>query len=888
MKVSSPDNKNGMHKVFAFIVALLTFALAGQYAFINYATYGTEYENQFSTKFLAAARNLVSHPFNAVRFGSQYWGGDSMAVVIVIAGVLIIALIYADYTKKKDQHKGVEKGSAKWNNGKKFRKIYSYTIETDCRNWAKAKGKKAMKVFSGIVEAFYYLIYRLTSKFIIYKKANKELKDEGIKMPNRLFKVFAKATSLLESYEPAEDDPEPGNMIFSAFVRFNMNKRSNLNNNVLVVGGPGTGKSRGIVIPNILQHNTSFVVTDPKGELLYKTGESLRKAGYHVKCFNLDEKEYSCGYNPFRYIRSDDQVLVLVDCLIKNTVDSKAGKGDLFFAKAEQALFLAIFYYIYYFCTDEEKNMRQVMILLSEAEVNEQDRNFKSKLDKRFDEVKNGTGRAAAHGADPNHVCVRSYNIFKQGTGKTAKSILISAQVRLAPFNIAAVENLTMHDDVHLEEIGDSKQALFVIIPSGETSFNFLASMMYTQLFSTLYKQCGIDNINTHQLVKDNVCALRSGLFKSKRTEEEELNKAEELRQKYIKYSEDIVQEMRGNEDAQYPIWLLKDEKGKILREFQSEKERDLYVDALKNGKWKHGDRNTTIPVHFILDEFKNTGTIPDFDQYLSTMRSYHISCTIILQSLDQLKSMYEDDWGTLIGDCSTKIFLGSTNLEDQKYFSEVLGSATQSVTSVSTGGGNKNDSKSISRDEFTLMRPEQLGAMPSSDCIVMISGLDPFYDKKFILESHRNYGTMEESYDHHLHFQIPDYRSIMPIPVATDDRLVAEKQAGKTRTEVATPGVSDFKKKREQNLQKISNSPVGIDEAAAAAASAKKMPALVDCLNMGTAKMANLKPLTREPFPQPKVDLTKPVAALSPEDSKIMLGQDVEVVMMGDDGYIM
>lgn len=537
----------------------------------------------------AFSNGLGEHPLNAFRLSSQYW--DSGAILIIIIGFMIDTLFFAEWLRNKDQHRGKEKGTAKWNDGIRFAREYSYGVKA--RSWEEA-GKKLKKMkpkfLSALLQPLLYYVY--------------------------YFRNILKGCG---GDEPPEDDAEPGNMIFSDSVKFNMNKMSNLNNNVIVVGGPGTGKTRGIIKPNMLQFNTSFVVTDPKGELMHDIGGALIKHGYHVKCFNLNEMEYSGGYNPFRYIRSDEQVMVLIDCLIKNTDDSKASKGDQFFAQAEKALFLAIFYYLYYFGTEEEKNMRQVMRLLAEAEVNEQDRNFKSALDKRFDEVKNGTGRIKH--ADPDHVCLRSYNIFKQGTGKTAKSILISAQVRLAPFNIRAIENLTMKDTIHLEEIGESKQALFIVTPSGETTFNFLAAMMYTQLFATLYKQCNIDNINSHQLVKGNVCALRSELFKSKATEESTLAAVKEKQAAWLKA--ELVTEEKGNEDTKYTVWQLKAKedikytksgsfitrKGEVLREFQSEREAKLFTDTLENGKWTYGKRCTTVPVHFLLDEFKNSMT---------------------------------------------------------------------------------------------------------------------------------------------------------------------------------------------------------------------------------------------------------------------------------------
>lgn len=841
--MAMPHQKNHLHKKMAIFSTFLFIYVAQHYAYVTYTENGLSGPDKLTK---AISNGFAAHPFNALKFSSQYW--DAGALIIIAVGLMVNGLFFAEWLRDKDQHRGKEKGTAKWNDGKKFKREYSYGVRA--RSWEEAGKrikKSKFKAFEVLIKPIMY--YYLYIKNILAKNGGEE---------------------------PNEDDTEPGNMVFSDSVRFNMNKMSNLNNNVVVVGGPGTGKTRGIIKPNMLQFNTSFVVTDPKGELMHDIGSALIKHGYHVKCFNLNEMEYSGGYNPFRYIRSDEQVMVLIDCLIKNTDDSKASKGDQFFAQAEKALFLAIFYYLYYFGKEEEKNMRQVMRLLAEAEVNEQDRNFKSALDKRFEEIKHGTGRIKEMGlsADTDHVCIRSYNIFKQGTGKTAKSILISAQVRLAPFNIKAVENLTMKDTIHLEEIGDSKQALFIVTPSGETTFNFLAAMMYTQLFATLYKQCNIDNISSHQLVKGNVCALRSDLFKSKATEEITLAAAKEKQAEWL--TADLITDEKGDEDTKYTVWQLKTKKGKVLREFQSEREANLFMEALKDGKWTHGKRYTTIPVHFLLDEFKNIGQIPDFDQYLSTMRSYHISCTIILQSIDQIKAMYEDDWGTLMGDCSTQIFLGSSNQEDLEYFSKALGSATQTVrnTSESKGGKSGGVNMSYNQDEFSLMKPEQLRVMPTSDCLVIISGQDPFYDKKFRLERHRNAHELDENpFNHHLYFQLEDYTDPIKPKVETTPGF-----ARQVETTHSIPDVPHVKEMAAKGTIPLGESPIKIPtpigEVLENVAENRGRIDLVDNLNQGNVKTASLQPLWKQPIPKPA--LKKDASA----------EQIMDVIMYGDNGF--
>lgn len=246
-------------------------------------------------------------------------------------------------------------------------------------------------------------------------------------------------------------------------------------------------------------------------------------------------------------------------------------------------------------------------------------------------------------------------------------------------------------------------------------------------------------------------------------------------------------------------------------------------------------------------------GEIPDFDQYLSTMRSYHISCTIILQSIDQIKAMYEEDWGTLMGDCSTQIFLGSTNQEDLEYFSKALGSATQTVRNISESKGGKGGGANMSynQDEFSLMKPEQLRVMPSSECLVIISGQNPFYDKKFRLERHRNYHELEDNpFDHHLYFQLEDY--VEPIKLKYDRTPEFAGTMENAKKVPETPQAKDLS---------MGGSPVKIPTPAREAfeniAEQKGLTELANKINQGTATMPSLQPLLKQPIPKPKLKPT-------------------------------
>lgn len=296
----------------------------------------------------------------------------------------------------------------------------------------------------------------------------------------------AKWNTNLKAYNKRYSDPPnstnndgPQNMILTQEVFLNMNSRqTRRNNNILVVGGSGAGKSRFLVKPNILQANCNYVITDPAGELLETTGRFLEGEGYEVKVFNLVEMAKSDRYNPFAYIRDDVGVLMMINCLIKNTTPVGQSGGDPFWEKSETALLQALVFYLIKYRPKNQQNFTSVMKLLRAAEVDENNPNNKSKLDKIFDEVAI---------KDPNSIALKQYLTFKMGAGKTLKSILISTSVRLTVFNMKQIENLTKEDTIDLGSMGEGKKALFVIIPAADSTYNFLVSMMYSQLFETLY-----------------------------------------------------------------------------------------------------------------------------------------------------------------------------------------------------------------------------------------------------------------------------------------------------------------------------------------------------------------------------------------------------------------
>ncbi len=253
------------------------------------------------------------------------------------------------------------------------------------------------------------------------------------------------------------------------------------NLNVFVLGGSGAGKTRSVVLPGLLEDlNCSFIITDPKSEILDNVGYYLIERGYRIRVLNLLDLDRSDGYNPFRYIRSETDGLKLIVNLIRNTTPRNAGGSDPFWEKAETALLQSLMLYLWYEAPEEEQNFSMVMKMLSYADVREEKETYVSALDLLFNQL-------AAN--NPNHIAVKQYRIYKQAAGKTAKSINVSLAVRLSAFNMEQIQHITDHDDMQIERIGDEKTAIFAVIPDNDTSLSYIVGMLYTQIIQELYYQ---------------------------------------------------------------------------------------------------------------------------------------------------------------------------------------------------------------------------------------------------------------------------------------------------------------------------------------------------------------------------------------------------------------
>lgn len=274
------------------------------------------------------------------------------------------------------------------------------------------------------------------------------------------------------------------NKLLTQSVRIGLDgKKHRRNLNTIVIGGSGAGKTRFYAKPNILQCNTSFVILDPKGEILRDTGYLLEKEGYVIKVIDLINMSKSHCYNPFAYIKDDKDVLKLITNLIRNTTPKGSQTNDPFWEKSETALLEALCLYLLHEAPEEEQNFTMIMEMIASADVKEDDEEYQSPLDELFDRLEM---------RKPDSIALKQYKIYKQAAGKTAKSILISVGVRLAAFNLDSIAGITSCDELELDQVGERKTAIYCVIPDSDSTFNFLIGMLYTQLFQMLYFQADI------------------------------------------------------------------------------------------------------------------------------------------------------------------------------------------------------------------------------------------------------------------------------------------------------------------------------------------------------------------------------------------------------------
>lgn len=440
-----------------------------------------------------------------------------------------------------------------------------------------------------------------------------------------------------------QQEPNYANKLLTQNVSLGLNGKLHRRNlNILVCGGSGSGKTRYYCKPNIMQANTSFVVLDPKGENLRDTGYLLKEKGYNLKVLDLLNMEKSHCYNPFVYLKTDNDVQKLVTNLFKATTPKGSTSNDPFWDTSAEMLLSALIFYLIYEAPEEEQNFSMVMEMLRAGEVKEDDDNYLSPLDILF---------ARLELENPDHIAVKYYKDYHSGSAKTLKSIQITLVSRLQKFNLSSLASLTITDELNLEEIGEKKTALFALIPDNDASFNFLVSILYTQLFQQLF-----------------------------------------------------------------------------------------YVADHKYGG------SLPMHVHFVMDEFANVSLPDDFDKILSVMRSREVSVSIILQNLAQIKTLFEKQWESIIGNCDTFLYLGGNEQSTFKYVSELMGKSNLDVNTYGLSHGEKGhystNYQNLGRE---LMTPDEVRLLNNDYALLFIRGERPIKDKKIDILKHINISSTKD-----------------------------------------------------------------------------------------------------------------------------------------------
>ncbi len=430
-----------------------------------------------------------------------------------------------------------------------------------------------------------------------------------------------------------------------------------INMNTLIVGGSGTGKTRGYVMPNLLQAHSSFVFTDPKGEILEKGGTFLEKErGYKVRALDLVDKEKSSCFNPILYLHPERQgyeerVVALVETVMLNTDGGEKKEGtDPFWPKAERMFMQALLYAIPKAFTEECQTFTTMLELIAMLEIKDSSiEDYNSDLDIFF--------RKYAEEFGEEDFAYRTFSEFRtKAPDKTGNSVLMSILARLQPFRGAEIQRILGRDEMQLDRVGEEKTAIFIIVPPTDKTFSFVSGMLFTTLFQE------------------------------------------------IQYGASVVH--------------------------------------------RHEGQRLPVPVRFIFDEFANTCVVPNFVQLLSYARSFGVGMTIILQSLEQIKNAYEKEWGVIVDNCSSFLFLGGVrHIETLNYVRDLLGKATFDKKTTGRTRGRQGSS-SVNEDVIGrgLMESDEIAKMPNTDCLLFITGRPPFYSKKYDYTKHPNYEFTSDS----------------------------------------------------------------------------------------------------------------------------------------------
>lgn len=439
-------------------------------------------------------------------------------------------------------------------------------------------------------------------------------------------------------------------MLFTRTESLNLDSRKTQRNlNALIIGSSGSGKSRYYVMPNLAQANTSFLVTDPKGEVQRAMGQRLKDKGYEIRSLNLIDFDRSDTFNPLRYFNPEQAEVdcaILVENLITNTSGQKPSGNSDFWEKAERALLTAFVSYIY-FTKGAQGTLIDVVDMLAKMQASEENEEVTSEIDaifsvakecvEVFDQNPDEYDEEATIMLNGLRFACSQYNIYTQGAGETKKSIIISLGVRMAPLHMAQLRRILGSDTIDADQVGKRRSAIFLVIPDSHQAFSFIASIFYELFF-----------------------------------------------------------------------------------------ERNMYLaDHNPSGRLE-------VPVQCFMDEFANIGKLPSFERKIAVIRSRGISTSIIMQTYAQGKSLYKDDWETIVGNCDSLLFLGGNEPSTTEFISKRLGKET--IISQDTSeqkGTNGSWSRSLRSQGRELMTPDEIGRLDGGTCLYLLRGISPFKSRK-------------------------------------------------------------------------------------------------------------------------------------------------------------
>mgnify|MGYP000826868874 FL=1 len=596
-----------------------------------------------------------------------------------------------------------------------------------------------------------FALYGMIIIGVIYhdasKKNTKEGREYGSSRKGDVFEEASKNDALENKVEAKRD--EDANIILSKNVKVDMDTwHTGINDNIFVVGGSGTGKTRYFVKPNILQMYCNYVVIDPKGSVAEECGKAFEKNGYNVGYLNLVKMDKSMGYNPFEYFRKPEDVQSFVQNLISNTSDKNKSGGDEFFVKAEMTWLMSMIYLIMSECRGDENlfSFNTVLMLLQHSDAKEDGNDtYESDVDRLFEQLQR-EHRAETHGAITytyRDLAILNYQIYKLGAGKTAKSILISIGVRLSIFASPELKRILQKDELHLERLGQP-----MITSAKKNECKDLSLDIDRDVYERFTKG-RTDKPSYEDLPKNRL--RKSILFI------------------VINDSDDVFNFMASI----------------ILQQLYTQ----LYYIADARA-----DHKLPIHVRIINDEFANCGKQPDFNRKISTMRSREISTAVIVQGISQIKSksLYGDDWEVIFENCSITLFLGSKGPTTQKVISELAGKETVTHVTHSTSKGTSSSytvgEQLIASDVYSI---GDIAMLDNRKCLIHIQGQHIYEDWKYDVKDHPRVDETCDAHDKEIAKQ-----NFFDIDVFLEKVRQLEKLREKTRNEYIEKNQTELESK--------------------------------------------------------------------------------------------